>query len=113
VDMAIDDVGIKGSPNKTIPHAEGSSFLYGRRYLTCLIFNVPTGDDDDGNGAGGVEYITEKQLSQLTDMINDTETKEDKFMSFMKVESLDKIPAKQFGKAFAALQAKMKKGSAK
>jgi len=49
VDLSLDDKGIKGNVNKTKIHAEGSTFSYGRRYLTCLIFNIPTGDDDDGN----------------------------------------------------------------
>ena len=52
LELPIDDVGIKGVTNKTPIHAAGSTFSYARRYLTCLIFNVSTGDDDDGQGAG-------------------------------------------------------------
>ncbi len=49
IDLSLDKAGIKGSVNKTPIHAEGSTFSYGRRYLTCMIFNIPTGDDNDGN----------------------------------------------------------------
>jgi len=52
VDFPPDVAGIKGSVNKTGIHAKGSTFSYGRRYLTCMIFNIPTGDDNDGNGNG-------------------------------------------------------------
>lgn len=51
-DNPMDDKGIQGSVNKTATHARGSAVTYGRRYLTLLIFNIPTGhQDDDGNGA--------------------------------------------------------------
>jgi len=67
VDVAIQTTGIKGSAMMTEIHGEGSAFSYGRRYLTCMIFNVPTGDDDDGNAAGGkvAPLIDEKQISAI------------------------------------------------
>jgi hypothetical protein len=49
IDLPLDLTGIKGSVNKTGIHGAGSTFSYGRRYLTCMIFNIPTGDDNDGN----------------------------------------------------------------
>jgi hypothetical protein len=52
LDLPADDVGIKGSANKTQVHAAGSTSSYARRYLVCMIFNVSTGDDNDGNGSG-------------------------------------------------------------
>jgi hypothetical protein len=104
-DFPIDSAGIKGSVNKTGIHAKGSTFSYGRRYMTCKIFQISTGDDDDGNSAGS-RCISEKQLSQIVDMIAATETDELKFLEFMKVGSLEAIPANHFNKAMAALQAK-------
>lgn len=51
-DLPIDTLGPQGKPNKSLMHGCGSTMSYGRRYLTMLIFNVPTGDDDDGNAFG-------------------------------------------------------------
>jgi hypothetical protein len=49
MDLSPDDTGAKGSPTKTKIHGEGSTFSYGRRYLTCMIFNLTIiGEDDDG-----------------------------------------------------------------
>jgi hypothetical protein len=48
-DLALDDKGIKGSVNKTKIHGKASSISYGRRYLMCMIWNIPT-PDNDGNG---------------------------------------------------------------
>jgi hypothetical protein len=47
VDVPLDKTGIAGKVNKTDVHATGSSFTYGRRYLTCMMFDVATGDDND------------------------------------------------------------------
>ena len=106
-DFAVDTTGIKGSVNKTLIHGEGSTFSYGRRYLTCMVFNIPTGDDNDGQGVG-VEYITEEQLRELTDMKDNIKTLNmPKFLEYLKVESLEKIPAKQFMVAKMALQTKL------
>ena len=48
-DVPLDGVGIKGNANMTKIHGKASSVSYGRRYLLCMIWNIPT-EDDDGNG---------------------------------------------------------------
>lgn len=49
-ELPADMAGIKGSVNKTPIHGFGSTMSYGRRYLTCLVFNIPVkGEDNDGN----------------------------------------------------------------
>ena len=66
-DFAIQTTGIAGKAMMTQIHGEGSAFSYGRRYLTCMIFNIPTGDDDDGNAAEKKEskFTTEKQKKEI------------------------------------------------
>jgi hypothetical protein len=73
LDLPLDDVGAKGNVNKTKVHATGSTNSYSRRYLVCMIFNVTTEDDKDGNKEGG--GMSESQLADfkaaidaLTDM---------------------------------------------
>jgi hypothetical protein len=109
-DFAIQTTGIAGKKMMTEIHGEGSAFTYGRRYLTCMIFNIPTGDDDDGNAAGGVPVVSEKQTSQIYDMINSKGVDEDEFLKYMGFESVETIPASQFGKAMNVL--KKAKGNA-
>jgi hypothetical protein len=105
-EFAIQTTGIAGKAMMTEIHGEGSAIQYGRRYLTCMIFNVPVGADDDGNLAGG-EVINQKQLSTITDMINNLNADEVKFCEVMGVDSLDKIT--DFDKAMKALRAKERK----
>ena len=47
-DVPMGGVGIKGVVNMTKIHAKATSVTYGRRYLLCMIWNIPT-QDDDGN----------------------------------------------------------------
>ncbi len=49
LDLPLDDVGAKGTTNKTGVQAMGSTNSYARRYLERMIFNLATGDDNDGN----------------------------------------------------------------
>lgn len=49
-DVPLDGKGIKGNANMTKIHGKASSVSYGRRYLLCMIWNIPT-QDDDGNAS--------------------------------------------------------------
>lgn len=51
IDLPSDETGAKGNVNKTAIQGVVSMTTYGRRCLTCMVFNVSIGDDD-GNGAG-------------------------------------------------------------
>ena len=112
-DVPLDGVGIKGNPNMTKIHGKSSSVSYGRRYLSCMIWNIPT-QDDDGNGAGKpVELIDEKQLSQIIDFLAEIgKGSEAKFLKYMGVTKLEEITKDNFAKAISALDAglKQKKG---
>lgn len=59
IDVPSDHLGPKGTPNKTLVHAFGSSMSYARRYLTMLIFNIATSDDDDAAKKRAPESATE------------------------------------------------------
>lgn len=63
LDLPLDDVGSQGKVNKTGVQAMGSTTSYGRRYLACMIFNVATMDDDDGNGGGKGGKLEEKVIA--------------------------------------------------
>jgi len=61
-DVPLDGVGIKGNANMTKIHGKASSVSYGRRYLLCMIWNIPT-QDDDGQGAGD----SKPELPEITE----------------------------------------------
>jgi hypothetical protein len=105
--LPTDKTGAKGNVNKTDMHAFGSAATYGRRYLKLMLFDIATGDDDDGNAAGGVQFITEDQCNELFTMAEAAHADKIKFCETLGVEGFPSIPANQFFKAKSWLQAKM------
>jgi hypothetical protein len=95
--------------NKNPIQAVGSTVTYLQRYTLLALLGLATQDQDDDGNAVVTEFISEKQYSQLLDLINDKEADEAKFCDFMGVQSLTKLPASQFQKALAAINAKKKK----
>jgi hypothetical protein len=104
-DVPADTKGAKGGDTKTEMHGFGSSMSYGRRYLTLLIFNIATTDDNDGNAGGS---LTDAQIEALDKMILETKCDVTKFLKFMGVQAVYEIPAKHFNKARVALEARSK-----
>jgi hypothetical protein len=105
LDLAPDAGGIKGNVNKTAVHAKGSTLSYGRRYLTLLLFDVATGDDDDGQAGGGAVPINEEQLGILRDLLAASGRAEAAVCNWLKIEKLEDLPAKGYQKAYQALKA--------
>ena len=68
----------------------------------CMILNIPTGDGDDGNAAGGGSpkdsgnFITPEQEKKLTDAFKKTDMMEGAFLKALKVETLSELPASKF-----------------
>lgn len=105
-DLPLDDSGIAGKTNKTKVHASGSTLSYGRRYLTMLIFNVSTTDDNDGNRDGTT--ITDGQVADLEALAQEVGADVAKFCQWFKVASFADILASNYGRAVKALEAKRK-----
>ena len=102
-DVPMDGKGLKGNANMTQIHGKASSFSYGRRYLMCMIWNIPTGNDGDGNVP--LEAITETQVKTLDNILKELkgDKRKEKFLAYMKVDSLEKINEKDFKKALMAV----------
>lgn len=97
------------SGTKNAIQAIGSAITYLQRYtLLSLTGLAAKGQDNDGAGADQ-EYISDKQLNSIVDMIADKNVDERPFLVYMKAQSIDKILAKDFNKAIDAL--KKAKGS--
>ncbi|WP_420010620.1 ERF family protein [Tateyamaria sp.] len=113
-EVPIDDKGMKGTVNKTATHAFGSTASYGRRYLFCMIFDIATGDDTDGNVPRSIEPITADQFIILRDLIEGTNTDEVKFHLAYghrnpETADLHEFPARFFEKAKYQLECKKAK----
>ena len=121
-EIPVDKAGSQGTVNKTGTQAFGSTATYGRRYLLCLLFNISTGDDNDGNAFETPDLVNIEQLEEIDKLIDEAvkarpgTTREawvDEFLTYMKVASLADIPAKDFGKAKTAILGAIKQGAGK
>jgi hypothetical protein len=106
-EIPVDNAGSQGKVNKTGTQAFGSTATYGRRYLLCMLFNISTGDDRDGNkieDAGGP--ITEEQAAAIRQLLEDTESDTASFCELGGIEAIPDMRAKDFPDAVRLLMAK-------
>lgn len=96
--------------NKNDAQGYGSALTYCKRYSLQTAFGVAP-EDDDGNAAskptgnvGGP--ITDTQLHELQDLATEVGADLQKFCQYMRVSSLNDIPAGKFNQAKSALSAK-------
>lgn len=109
IDMPIDNAGPKGEVNKTKPHALSSTAMYGRRLLTCMVWNVKTRKalpDDDGNAAGGSvsEPVSKEQFEALVAAAEVVNANEAKFLKHFGIKAVADLPAARFTEAMNVLR---------
>ncbi|RVC47623.1 ERF family protein [Mesorhizobium sp. M4A.F.Ca.ET.090.04.2.1] len=103
--IPVDGAGSQGKVNKTGTQAFGSTATYGRRYLLCMLFNISTGDDRDGNAIGKGAPISEDQLRQLWAIMDEVGASADKFCEVYDIQAVPDLPASMFDDAVQNLRA--------
>lgn len=93
-----------GSKNPT--QAIGSAQTYLMRYSLLSALGIQPTDDDDGRAANMGGTISDDESEVIRSMIADTGTDIAQFCNFMRIESVADMPAAQFRRAVASLQAK-------
>lgn len=113
--IPVDGAGAKGGVNKTGTQAFGSTATYGRRYLLCMLFNISTGDDRDGNRVeDNSATITTEQRDELQGLIEQLGWDVPSFCEWAKIEALPDLEARHFPKAKQLIETKIRvKGAAK
>lgn len=110
IDIPLDDKGAKGTVNKTATHAVVSSFSYGQRRLQCAIFNLPTGDDNDGNNDPALELVSEGQIAEIEKLLKDTKSDRKQFESWvqknLKAQNIESLNQNGYEAAIRTLKNK-------
>ncbi len=96
--------GHDSSGGKNAIQALGSTISYLERYTILALTGLATHDMDD-DGKGEVEYIDEKQLSTIVDLLNEKGVKDTRLLKYLEAESVETILAADFQKAVAAIKA--------
>jgi len=100
---------------KQDPQAAGSAITYARRYSLMAMLNMPAVDDDGEQAMGRgtqVATITEAQAQELKALAVSVGADVPKFLAYMRVPTIEAIPATSFHPAKAALEAKRQKEAA-
>lgn len=108
-EIPVDGAGSQGKVNKTGTQAFGSTATYGRRYLLCMLFNISTGDDVDGNKHQDNTRITSEQLALLQKKAAEVGADLERFCVYFKIGALPDLPAREFDRAMQSLQKKAAK----
>jgi len=109
IDLPLDQKGIKGTVNKTLIHATGSTFSYGRRYLVIMMFNISVlGEDDDGQAASKAEkndtLITENNVKKINAMIDKNTGLETIILNNYRVATIELIPKSEFDECVSKIE---------
>lgn len=108
IDLPLDMTGIKGTVNKTPVHAKGSTISYGRRYLTLMIFDLATYDDNDADFKPVQELISTEQVMNLEALITEIGANKASFLKVCKVDALENLPADKYDAALKRLEERRK-----
>ncbi len=100
----------EGSPGMNVIQKIKSTTTYLRRATLEAVCGAATeDDDDDGRGAAPSALIGTSELAFLNAEIAELGADRDGFLEYLKVERLEDLPASDFAKAKAALEAKRRK----
>lgn len=110
--LDLDGAGFKGTSNKTGVQAGGSTVSYARRYLTHMIFNLTTCDDNDGQKIiqpeQGKRTITDDQIANLLSLAEEVETPIDTILRATRITNLSDMTVSQFSGVMKKLEDKQK-----
>ena len=85
----------------------GSTVSYARRQLVKMHLNLIEADEDN-DGSGGGEPISEQQTKDLGALLDEVKADKGKFLTLAGVNSLEEILCKDYGQAVRLLELKRK-----
>lgn len=95
------------SGNKNHIQAIGSVVTYLQRYTLKAALGLSAAlADDDGNAAGGNDFIDSDEVENIHNMLAATGADKDRFLKFIGASAVETIRSKDYDRAVAALQKK-------
>lgn len=104
-DFPLDAAGSGGKVNKTPIQAKGSTQTYARRYLKASALDLAFMDDRDGNAPSRQDdtIVSEKQLAELRQSIEETGADVERFCRFFRIEALPDLPVRDLDRAMSMI----------
>lgn len=114
--IPVDGAGSQGKVNKTGTQAFGSTATYARRYLLCMLFNISTGDDTDGNKSkqpADDNTVSDEQADTIRKALEFSGADEGRFLAHIKLASIEDILASKFDACMQLIKSRRKSGETK
>jgi len=96
--------------SKNAVQAVGSSTSYGKRYTAMALLNItsraPQDRDDDADSAFPGDWISEDEMADLVALMDEVGADRTKFLNWLKIDTLARLPKKRLQEAIRALEAK-------
>lgn len=83
----------------------GATSSYARKYALNGMFLIDDVKDADATNAGDIG-ITPEQVKEITELIAETDSDNERFWSFAGAETVDKIPSRNYQKVISKLKQK-------
>lgn len=112
-DIPADGKGAKGGDVMTKTHAHVSATSYGKRVLLGMIFNIATGNDDDGNAAGASKpmdaarlpgTISAAQAEEIRKLLDERRIAHRAFLQRINLPRIEDIGVEHFDRAVALIK---------
>lgn len=98
--------GVDTSGNKNAAQGVASAVTYLQRYTLKASLGLAAGEDDDGQAAGAGQTITDEQRDILLTLASDGGADIQLFCKWLNVNSIVEIAAKDYKRAYDALEKK-------
>ena len=99
---------------KNDPQSAGSAITYARRYSLAAMCGIPAVDDDAEMAmVRGKSYISDRQFSELTELMEKSKADSDKFCKAFDIDSLSDLEVTYFNKAKSLLKRKIEQAKVK
>lgn len=90
--------------------APGKAMSYAVKTVLLKAFALETGESDESRyQPDEIAYVTDEQVSDLRQLMSDTDTEESAFCGWLKVDSIESLPAGRYDAARKALLKKAEK----
>jgi len=103
VEATSKELPLDTSGSKNLVQSHGSTVSYGQRYTAKLLLNLTSRGEDDDGVAAGTKLISDAQAEALQLLIERAGADTERFCKFLKVPSLDQLPARRYRFAERAL----------
>lgn len=111
IDMPIVTTGLRGNANKTQTHATAEATTYGRRYLLCMVFNIPLADEDGNASSRVAKPIDQEQAAKIRELVEASGANLSAFLANAcgGASCIEDIAAVDYVKVKAALETKLQR----